>query len=351
MPIVRWKSDELTVPMAGFVDAVVDAGHPYCEDMNHPEASGVGPYPQNRSDRRRRATAITHLAAARSRSNLVVRGGAQVDRVLFEAGRAVGVEVDGELVRGREITLCAGTPGTPALLLRSGVGPADELAEAGVAVSVDLPGVGRGVYDQPGAVLPAVPTEHAVPDEWPPTQVIGRLAAIPGHPVDQSFYLNLFSGPPPGGGPVLNTIMIGDMNCRSRGAVTLAADSSPVLDLGFYQVAEDLDRMRSAYRHAWDIAHRAAFAAVTDGFAMVAEDDIAEDERLDALLRQMTFSRLTLCGGAAMGSVVDEHARVRGVDGLRVVDLSIAPVPLRSTTALEAMVIAEHAADWVAAAA
>lgn len=98
-----------------------------------------------------------------------------------------------------------------------------------------------------------------------------------------------------------------------------------------------------------------AFAATVTGFAMVDDEIVHDDHRLAALLRATTFSRLALLGGAAMGSdqhadaVVDEQCRVRGVDALRIVDLSVVPVPLRAPTALEAMMLGEHTAAWIAA--
>jgi choline dehydrogenase len=190
------------------------------------------------------------------------------------------------------------------------------------------------------------------------TQLIGRLAGLPGHPADDAFYLNLFAGRDPYEGRLVSAIMIGDLKPISRGTVTLAsADPArpPVADLGFYTAPGDLDRMRAAYRHAWAIAGHPAFARTVAGVPMIDDALVADDERLGGLLRAMTFSRGALLGGARMGApgdgdaVVDEHCRVSGVDALRVADLSVVPVPLRAPTALDAMMIGEHAAAWIAA--
>jgi choline dehydrogenase len=355
VPITRPSRDELSPAMAGFLQAVIDCGHELRDDMNAPDAAGIGLYPQNRRGATRMSTNLTHLAPARGRANLRVRADLTVDRIVVRGGRAVGVAAGAEEIAAGEVILCAGSPLTPALLLRSGIGPAGDLRAVGVPVVVDLPGVGRGVYDQPGAVLPAVPAPGSVPaDDVMRTQLIGRLAAIPGHPVDNAFYANLFTGPPPGGGPVLAAIMVGDLYPRSRGTVTLDADLRPRIDSGFYDVDDDLARMRAAYRHAWEIAQQPPFARMITGFAMIDETALDDDGRLDAMLRAMTFSRLAVAGGAAMGpagdpdAVVDERCRVRGVEGLRVVDLSVVPVPLRATTAFEAMMIGEHASRLIA---
>jgi choline dehydrogenase len=355
VPIVRPDPDRFTKPMAGFLEAMTACGHPFRADMNAPDAVGIGPYPHNQyPDGSRASTALTHLRPARVRPNLTVRADAFADRVVLHDGRAVGVEVDGEMITGAEVVLAGGSPLSPALLLRSGIGPADELRRVGVDPLVDLPGVGRDLYDQPGAVVPAIPVPGAVTARAPMTELFGRLDALPGHPADQGFYLTMFTGPPPGGTDPLIALMVGDLKPSSRGTVTLAtADprQPPIVDLGFYTAPGDLARMRSAYRHAWEVAGHPAIGRHIAGFVMVDEQTVGEDDRLDAALSAMTFSRLTVLGGAAMGNdddpqaVVDADCRVRGTAGLRVVDLSIDPVPLRGPTALDAIAIAERAAE------
>ena len=101
----------------------------------------VGPAPKNIADGVRMNGAFTYLAPARSRRNLTLRPDTLVDRVLFENGRAIGVRlVDGDVVIGREIVLCAGTYGSPAILLRSGIGPAAHLRDLGIPVTRAPPG-------------------------------------------------------------------------------------------------------------------------------------------------------------------------------------------------------------------
>ncbi|MCK2215804.1 GMC family oxidoreductase [Actinomadura sp. ATCC 31491] len=185
------------------------------------------------------------------------------------------------------------------------------------------------------------------------TQVIARLPAIPGHEPDDGFYLCLFCGPPPQGGPVMATLMVGDLAPAARGSVTLTGPSAadPLrVDLGFYREPGDLRRMREAYRHAWTLARHPAFAATVEAVPAPGEDGELEER-----LRATTFSRLALTGGAAMGpegapgAVVGEDCRVHGIEGLRVADLSIVPVALRSPTALDAMMIGEHVAALILA--
>ncbi len=97
VPIVRPDRDRLTAPMAAFLESMLDHGHDYQPDMNAPTAVGIGPYPHNQyADGTRASTALTYLAPARGRENLVVRGDTQVDRIVVHHGRAIGVEIGGE---------------------------------------------------------------------------------------------------------------------------------------------------------------------------------------------------------------------------------------------------------------
>lgn len=347
VPITRPREAGLTAPMRGFLDAVLDAGHPYRADMNEPGALGIGPYPQNRLRGVRMSAGLTHLAPARDRPNLAVRADLPADRVLVRDGRAVGVEAGGEAIHAREVVLCAGAPMTPALLLRSGIGPAGELSALGIAPVADLP-VGRDLYDQPGAVLPCTPAPGMESTDPVMTQLVARLAAIPGYPDDQAFYLNLFAGADPYEAEPVSAIMIGDLRPASRGTITLtSADSRtpPAVDLAFYSADGDLDRMRAAYRHAWELAAHPAFAKTISG-CPIDEALVGDDDNLAGFLCATTFSRGALLGGARMGPVVDGRCRVHGVAGLRVVDLSIVPVPLRAPTAIDAMMLGEHVAAW-----
>ena len=106
-------------------------------DFNDPESTGVGPCARNVRDGIRVSTAIGYLAPARNRLNLTIRGGCLANRVVIENGRAVGVEVEAggmtQRVDGKRITLSAGAVASPAILMRSGIGPRAELEQHGIA--------------------------------------------------------------------------------------------------------------------------------------------------------------------------------------------------------------------------
>ncbi len=109
----------------------------------------------------RQSTALTYLAPARQRPNLTIRGDAMVDRVFFTGDRAISVRlaVSGEEIPGGSVILAAGTYGSPAILMRSGIGPAEHLRAVGIVVREDLDGVGRSLRDHPllGLRFAAVP--------------------------------------------------------------------------------------------------------------------------------------------------------------------------------------------------
>ena len=150
LPIRRHPPSELNAVQLAFIDAARSSGIAYVEDHNRPGALGVGPTPRNARDGVRMSTALTYLAAARGRPNLTIRGNAIVDRVVFDGARATGARLtNGEVIDADRVVLAAGTYATPAILQRSGVGPAALLATLGIRVVVDLPGVGENLVDHP----------------------------------------------------------------------------------------------------------------------------------------------------------------------------------------------------------
>ena len=148
-----------------YAAACEELGHARVDDLNQPGAVGVGPVPRNLKDGQRQSTLLTYIAAARPRPNFELRGGALVDRVLLENGRAVGVRLaGGEAVRGRRVVLAAGAYNTPSVLLRSGVGEREALARHGIDCVLELPGVGQGLMDHPVSLLTLLTDYSTDPD-------------------------------------------------------------------------------------------------------------------------------------------------------------------------------------------
>ena len=159
--IRRWRHDELIPSQRAFLDVCRRLGFPEVADHNHPDATGVGSFPQNRRDRLRISTAIGYLLPARSgptsRSD---RTASSTGSCSTTAGRSESTSnAGGEpgRVYGRRITLAAGAIGSPAILLRSGIGPKEALAGLGIEPAVDLPGVGANLSDHPVTRLLLVP--------------------------------------------------------------------------------------------------------------------------------------------------------------------------------------------------
>ena len=151
LPIQRAPHADLTPVQRAFLEACTASGYPAVTDHNAPGAVGAGPVPRTTHDGVRQSTALTYLAPARPRANLTVRSGVLVDRVLFEGRRAVGIRaVDpAETFYGERIILAAGAYGSPAILLRSGLGPADQLQRLGIGVQEPFVGVGQHLIDHP----------------------------------------------------------------------------------------------------------------------------------------------------------------------------------------------------------
>src|SRR6202020_65981 len=133
-----------------FIDAGTAAGYQRVDDFSSDRHRGIGAFPVNVVEGRRQSTAMTYLTeTVRSRPNLTIEGGVLIDRVLFDDGVATGViDADGTVYRAGEVILSAGAYASPAILLRSGVGVADELTRLEISVVADLP-VGQRLVDHP----------------------------------------------------------------------------------------------------------------------------------------------------------------------------------------------------------
>ena len=149
-PVRRRRYDELSTSMRGFIDAAGAAGYRRVDDFNGPDPSGVGGYPVNVIDGVRQNVGMVYLTdEVRNRPNLTISGDVLVDRVLFDQGRAVGVlTASGQEIPAGEVIVSGGSYASPAILMRSGVGPAAELQALGITVVADLP-VGQHLQDQP----------------------------------------------------------------------------------------------------------------------------------------------------------------------------------------------------------
>ncbi|GLY75622.1 GMC family oxidoreductase [Actinoallomurus iriomotensis] len=364
-PIFRTPRERWGTVDAALGAAALAAGHPWAPDVNAPRASGVSPYPINSRSGRRVSVNDAYLEPSRSRPGLTIRGDALVDRVVFAGDRAVGVRV---VVAGTavteyadEVVLSAGVIHSPAILMRSGVGPADALRRLGITVRQDLP-VGLGMQDHPMVVVDLPLTEEAAirtaDDRHTNVCVRYTSGAVPYDLMFVSMNQNVLSmqaadtrWPAGGLGVWLN-------HNHSRGVLTLTSadpEAQPEVRERMLSDARDRERLREGVRALVELARGAEFAPIVEGsiearnsrlFAVL-DDDAGLDDHLLATVVDAQHGTSTCRMGAPddASAVVDPSCRVLGVDGLRVVDASVFPSVPRANTNLASIMVGELMAD------
>lgn len=361
MPVRRPAGALLSPVAEAFTAACVGLGHPAEPDKNAPGPPGAGPVPANTDAGIRVNTAMAYLAPVRARANLTVRGGAVVHRVLFAGTRAVGVRVrtDGtsRTVHGGQVVLCAGGINSPHLLLLSGVGPAGRLRALGVPVVHDAPGVGVGFADHPQVWLD-YRTRGAAPVRPGMTFAQAALHYSPlddGPGADRAGDVEILATalPMPGEADRL-ALLVGLQRPESRGELGLvSADPrvAPRLDYHYLGPGRDRARLRAAVRHGLRILRAPAMRDVVDG-PVTSVPHRGTDREFDAWLRAHVRTAFHLSCSARMGpdgdpeAVVDQYGRVRGVHGLRILDTSIIPEPLRRGPSATAVLLGERGAAF-----
>ena len=333
-------SGELLHPSAErFLAAAETLGFPAEPDKNAGGPPGAGLVPSNSRDGLRIDAARAYLprvlppGAQRIMEprGPAVRADTTVERVLVEDGRAVGVELaGGERIPAGEVVLCAGAVGTPRILLRSGLGPADALRAAGIDVRLDLPDVGRGWSDHPAVFLP-FHTDDPPPHPHAPTSQAALNWDAGADPAGDVEVL-LFTRPFFTGGDL--HLMCALQQPDSRGVLDLDH-----ISYGYLRTEHDRRRLRHALRTGADLL-RAGLGVRTDPGG----DVLGNDRALDAWIAVHLTTAVHLCGSAALGRVVDTDLRVFGVDGLRVADTSVLPTVPRRGPAATAVAIGEKAA-------
>ena len=368
IPVRRWKPSELLPLQRAYADACEAQGFASVRDHNHPESTGVGPWPMNTRGGLRVSTAIAYLLPARSRPNLAIRAGCLVDRLVVVGHRVIGVEMEdgggGERVLGRRVTLSAGAIGSPAILLRSGIGPRDELAALGVAPVLDLPGVGANLIDHPQAGVALVP-RPGVCDKSQPVVQMGLRSAAPASAEWNDMQLVMISQADlteiPAimalvGAPMVFSVVAALQRPRSRGRLSLVspdARAQPRIELHYLDDPEDMGRMVEGVRLAWRVAQWPAIAGQAERVAILTEEMMTSDEILQGYVQMAVNTIYHPVGTARMGpdgdrgAVVDQYCRVRGIEGLRVVDASVMPNIPRANTNLTCIMIGERVADWM----
>ena len=319
--------------------------------------------------RGRRFSAVdAYLRPALKRPNLTVRTDVHVTRVVVEHGRAVGVELHGsEVVRAREIVLCGGAVNSPQLLLLSGIGSRAELERNGITVVHELPGVGEHLQDhlaagalyesrQPVSLYAAETVRqvlrYLVLRKGMLTSNVAEAAAfvrsrpdLPGPDVELLFTPVLFEGeglePPRAHGFTIGVVLL---QPRSKGVVRLrSADpfDPPRIEPRYLSASEDLATLVYGVELARRVATMPALAPFAGAELEPGEVPIEE------AIREKATTLYHPVGTCRMGTVVDAELRVRGIEGLRVVDASVIPRAPRGHTHLPTLMVAERAAAFL----
>lgn len=351
------------------IEAVQQAGYPIIPDLSSLDPEfGFSIHPVNidPATRIRWHAAFAYLDDLRDDPNFTLAPDTIVDRVILEGGRAVSVAVIGPAgpaeLRADRIILAGGAYGTPLILLRSGIGPADKLAAWGIPLQRDLPGVGENLHDHPAAAVlyEASPEMMAEMDAFVAAGGLAREEGTTGlvsssrceGPYDTHIYP---VAPHPHGDEGWRfAIAAAVMAPRSRGSISLNPDNpadpeaAPVIDTNYLSDAAgyDLDVLAEAVERSRELAAQPALAAVlvreiAPGPEVTTRDDIKAWLLANATHDYHPAGTCRMGPASDPSSVVDASGHVHGVPGLMVVDASIMPFVTLANTNMPVFAIAE----------
>jgi choline dehydrogenase len=373
-------------PLArAWLDAGEQAGYPSTRDVNASSQEGFGPLDSTIGGGRRSSTAYCYLKPALSRPNLKVITHALASRILIEGGRAVGVEYlrkgQSQTIRAdREVILAGGAINSPQLLQLSGIGGGDHLHFLGIKVVHELEGVGQNLCDHVAAeIQQACPLPISLLRELRPIAIaksLVRYALTRGgpmaHPGIQA--VAFIKSRPEIVAPDLQyhfiMIMYGEHGIelhklhgyqplinvqRPESVGTVLINSSdptkaPDIDPNYLAASEDVRILRDGVKIGREILSQRAFDPYR-GPELAPGPDVKTDAQIDEFLRRSCHTQYHPVGSCKMGldpmAVVDSDLRVRGLDGLRVVDASIMPTMVSANTNAATIMIAEKGSDMI----
>jgi choline dehydrogenase-like flavoprotein len=362
IPIARAPLDQWGDIDVALREAAMAAGIPWMPDGNAPGSTGVSILAYTARNEVRVGTNEAYLEPARGRPNLELRGGTLAERVLFDGNRAVGVAfVAGgrrHSVFADRVVVAAGAVHSPALLMRSGIGPAEHLFSLGIPVVVDLP-VGDGFQEHPNVYF-AFPLRDGL---RPP--VNGRhtnaglrwTSGLAGTGADDM--MGMVLGPAPDA-PGLGGLGLVVNRPFGRGRVRLCSpdpEVDPSIDMDLLSDEHDRARLRDCVVVARDLLDHRAFVSIIGGEVTGIDGTPLRqllrgegvDDWMDRTVDGSAHASCTcIMGPAGDAAVVDGQGRVHGTEGLRVIDMSITPEVPRANTNLTAIMLAERLAPLLA---
>lgn len=380
VPVTTVEPDTLA---RAFLDAGNQAGYRSTVDVNGFQQDGFGLLPKNIAGGRRSSTAHGYLR--NPPENLRIQTGSVATRVLFNGRRAKGVEFrrGGETTivhAEREVVICAGAFNSPALLMRSGIGPADHLRDLGIEVILHSPGVGENLMDHPLTSVQVECTEPITLHRYdnPVSKALGvlqwlgtRKGILANNHFDTVAFVRSRSGVRfPNLQIALFAIAVAEGSAEfvkrhafqlqfaiqrpaSRGRVRLAkagSDEMPRIRFNLLERPCDVEDLKAGLFLSRELLRQPALAGFT-GKELFPGKQVTSDEDVEAWLRETCHSSYHPCGTCKMGddgmAVVDGECRVRGVTGLRIADASIMPLIPSANLNCPTMMIGEKAADHI----
>ncbi|WP_027581175.1 GMC family oxidoreductase N-terminal domain-containing protein [Bradyrhizobium sp. Ai1a-2] len=350
-PIRQRTMEENTPSMRAFVLAAEASGLARVSDFNGAEQHGVSPYPLNVVDGTRINTGMAYLTDdVRHRPNLTIMGGLEVDSLVFHGRRATGVRLaNGETIAAGRVILSAGAYGSPAILMRSGIGPSSHLQELGIPVIVNAP-VGERLKEHPFYYnIYALKPEAKSMAPAAGAIIWTRSSEAGPHELDLHISGTHIYDPaqsPTGGAIVLACSVTLP---KSSGSIRLASRdprTMPLIRFNFFQTRSDLRRMMEAVRLSRKIGRTAPFSDAVE-LEMTPGKDVQDDAALEAAVIASVdgyshpTSSVPMGGADDPRAVVDATGAVRGADGLHVIDASIMPDTISAPTNLTTIMMAE----------
>ena len=383
-PLRLSRSENGNVLTKVYLEAAAQAGHEINNDMNGYKQEGFGLMDTTIFKGKRQSTSHTYLHPVSDRKNLTIKTNLNVKKIIIENGKAKGVECvsNNNLINyyaDEEVLLCAGSINSPQILMLSGIGPQDHLAEMDVEVKQSLEGVGQNLQDH---LETYVQYECKKPvtlfNEYNPIKM--ALTGIEWFlfKTGTAAYSNLETG----GFIRSNELVdypniqyhffpslvldhgrtnpdrhafqahVGPMRPTSRGEIKLKStdpSAAPSIRFNYMQTEHDLMEMREGIRLAREIFQQQAFNEYRG--KEINPGKLDTDSELDEFIRNRGDTAYHPCGTCKMGkdstSVVDEQLQVYGVEKLRVVDASIMPKIITGNLNASTVMIAEKAADYI----
>lgn len=356
---IHMPTDEVSPLASAFIEAGAALGLPRIEGHNSGTMIGVTPNSMNIRDGRRVTTADVWLTkAVRARTNLTILTGSRVRRLTLDTHRVGGIEIVGRTgpikVLADHVVLSAGALESPALLMRSGIGPCDVLADAGVACLIDMPDVGRNLQDH----LLGAGNLYAASRPVPPSRLqhsesmaymrasgfadTGQPEIVVGCGV-APIVSECFETPPAG---TAYSLLFGVTHTTSRGSVRISGQEPGDhlnIDPAYLQSEQDRTLFRQALEAARAIGHRDELASWRERELLPGK--LGSTAEMDAFIARAAITHHHPCGTCRMGkdqrAVVDAKLKLKTLDNLFVVDASVMPTPTSGPIHAAVLAIAE----------